>query len=183
MQILFFIVTRACSVTPILSSFLKYKGIQPSMLRKGNSPDNGIMGSFWIILKSEIFYSYEKTFQSLEQSEQVIKDYIDYHNNKSIKIKVKLKGRSAVQHRTTSFYLNKFSNFLGSKHRFRFLVLFENIDESIWRVLIGTPTILVFIVNSFSVETQLVKESANDHYSSSKEYFSDSDITITFLCS
>ena len=148
------------------------------MLRKGNSPDNGIMESFWIILKSEIFYSYEKTFQSLEQSEQAIKDYIDDHNNKSIK--VKLKGRSAVQYSTTSFYLNKFSNYLGSKHRFRFLVLFENIDESIWRVLIGTPTILVFIVNSFSVETQLVKESANDHYSSSKEDFSDSDITISF---
>ena len=59
------------------------------MLRKGNSPDNGIMESFWIILKSEIFYSYEKTFQSLEQSEQAIKDYIDDHNNKSIKVKLK----------------------------------------------------------------------------------------------
>ena len=47
--------------------FLKDKGIQPSMSRKGNSPDNGMMESFFGILKSEMFYGYEKTFQSLEQ--------------------------------------------------------------------------------------------------------------------
>ncbi|ADQ62281.1 conserved protein of unknown function [Streptococcus thermophilus] len=38
------------------------------MSRKGkNSPDNGMMESFFGILKSEIFYGYEKTFHSLEQ--------------------------------------------------------------------------------------------------------------------
>ena len=37
------------------------------MSRKGNSPDNGMMESFFDILKSEIFYGYEKTFHSLEQ--------------------------------------------------------------------------------------------------------------------
>ena len=35
--------------------FLKDKGIQPSMSRKGNSPDNGMMESFFGILKSEMF--------------------------------------------------------------------------------------------------------------------------------
>ena len=81
--------------------FLKNKGIQPSMSRQGNSPDNGMMESFFGILKSEMFYGYENTFQSLEHLEQAIVDYIDYYNNK--RIKVKLKGLSPVQYRTKSF--------------------------------------------------------------------------------
>ena len=80
---------------------LEGKGIQPSMSRKGNSPDNGMMESFFGILKSEMFYGYEKTFHSLEQLEQAIVDYIDYYNNK--RIKIKLKGLSPVQYRTKSF--------------------------------------------------------------------------------
>ena len=78
--------------------FLEDKGIQPSMSRKGNSPDNGMMESFFGILKSEMFYGYEKTFHSLEQLEQAIVDYIDYYNNKRIKVKL-----SPVQYRTKSF--------------------------------------------------------------------------------
>ena len=81
--------------------FLESKGIQASMSRKGNSQDNGMMESFFGILKSEIFYGYEKSFQSLKQLEQAIVDYINYYNNK--RIKVKLKGLSPVQYRTKSF--------------------------------------------------------------------------------
>ena len=81
--------------------FLESKGIQPSMSRKGNSPDNGMMESFFGILKSEMFYGHEKNFKSLNQLEQAIIDYIDYYNNK--RIKVKLKGLSPVQYRTKSF--------------------------------------------------------------------------------
>ncbi|VJO75054.1 IS3-Spn1, transposase [Streptococcus pneumoniae] len=81
--------------------FLESKGTQASMLRKGNSQDNGMMESFFGILKSEMFYGYEKTFKSLNQLEQAIIDYIDYYNNK--RIKVKLKGLSPVQYRTKSF--------------------------------------------------------------------------------
>ncbi|VOJ83407.1 IS3-Spn1, transposase [Streptococcus pneumoniae] len=81
--------------------FLESKGIQASMSRKGNSPDNGMMESFFGILKSEMFYGYEKSFQSFKQLEQAIIDYIDYYNNK--RIKVKLKGLSPVQYRTKSF--------------------------------------------------------------------------------
>ncbi len=81
--------------------FLEDKGIKQSMSRKGNSPDNGMMESFFDILKSEMFYGYEKMFHSLEQLEQAIVDYIDYYNNK--RIKVKLKGLSPVQYRTKSF--------------------------------------------------------------------------------
>ena len=74
--------------------FLEDKGIQPSMSRKGNSPDNGMMESFFGILKSEMFYGYEKTFHSLEQLEQAIVDYINYYNNKRIKVKLKRKRQS-----------------------------------------------------------------------------------------
>ena len=81
--------------------FLEGKGIQASMSRKGNSSENGMMESFFGILKSEMFYGYEKSFQSLKQLEQAIVDYIDYYNNK--RIKVKLKGLSPVQYRTKSF--------------------------------------------------------------------------------
>ena len=72
------------------------------MSRKGkNSPDYGMVESCFGILKSEMFYGYEKTFHSLEQLEQAIVDYIDYYNNKLIK--VKLKGLISVQYRTKSF--------------------------------------------------------------------------------
>ena len=57
--------------------------------------------AFFCILKSEMFYGYEKTFKSLEQLEQAIVDYFDYYNNK--RIGAKLKGLNPVQYRTKSF--------------------------------------------------------------------------------
>lgn len=81
--------------------FLEAKGIRPSMSRKGNSPDNGMMGSFFGILKSEMFYGLEKSYKSLNELEQAITNYIDYYNNK--RIKTKLKGLSPVRYRTKSF--------------------------------------------------------------------------------
>ena len=47
-----------------------------------------------------MFYGYEKTFKSIEHLEQAIVDYINYDNNK--RIKIKLKGLSPVQYRTKS---------------------------------------------------------------------------------
>ena len=82
-------------------NFLNQKGIRPSMSRKRNNPDNGMMASFFGILKPEMFYGYEKTFQSLDELKQAIINYIDYYNNK--RIKVKLKGLSPGQYRTKSF--------------------------------------------------------------------------------
>ena len=75
--------------------------LQSSMSCKYNSPDNGMMESFFGILKSEMFYGYEKTFKSIEQLEQASVDCIDCYNNK--RVKVKLKGLSPVQYRTKSF--------------------------------------------------------------------------------
>ena len=48
-----------------------------------------------------MFYGYDKKFKSINELEEAIIDYIDYYNNK--RIKVKLKGLSPVQYRTKSF--------------------------------------------------------------------------------
>ena len=60
-----------------------------------------MMESFFGILKSEMFYGLETYYQSLDELEEAIIDYIYYYNNK--RIKVKLKGLSPVQYRTKSF--------------------------------------------------------------------------------
>ena len=77
--------------------FLESKDIKPSMSRKGNSADNGMMESFFGILKSEMFYGFEKEFKSLDELEKAIINYIDYYNNK--RIKIKLDGLSPVNYR------------------------------------------------------------------------------------
>jgi len=77
-----------------LKQFLEAKRIQPSMSRIGSSPDNAMMEFFFDILKSEMFYGYDKTSKSLNQLEQAIVDYIDYYNNKRIKVKLKQKRQS-----------------------------------------------------------------------------------------
>jgi putative transposase len=78
---------------------LKEKGIQQSMSRKGNCYDNSVMENFFGILKSEFYYN--RRFSSIEQFSKELSEYIDYYNNR--RIKVKLKGLSPVQFRTQSF--------------------------------------------------------------------------------
>ena len=75
--------------------------MKPIMSRKGNSLDNGMIELFFAILKFEKFYRFEKDFSSIEELKQAILDYIDYYNNK--RIKIKLKGLNPVQYRTQSF--------------------------------------------------------------------------------
>ena len=106
--------------------FLESKGIQASMSRKGNSPDNGMMESFFGILKSEMFYGYEKSFQSLKQLEQAIVDYIDYYNNK--RIKVKLKGLSPVQYRLGSVQSDAM-RFLNLRFLPQSLLVFNTVNK------------------------------------------------------
>lgn len=43
---------------------------------EGNSLDNGIMDSFFGALKSEMFYSYEKNYQSRDELEKAVINYI-----------------------------------------------------------------------------------------------------------
>lgn len=76
---------------------LKDNKIKQSMSRKGNSMDNGMMESFFGILKSEMFYAEEHTFKNLHELEIAISEYIEYYNVK--RIKTKLKGLSPVSYR------------------------------------------------------------------------------------
>lgn len=77
---------------------LKQHGLTQSMSRKGNCLDNAVMESFFGILKSECFYG--EKFNSVDELEQTVKEYIHYYNHE--RIKVKLKGLSPVQYRTQS---------------------------------------------------------------------------------
>lgn len=77
-------------------SLLKNKGIRQSMSRKGNCLDNSLAENFFGLLKSELFYT--KEYQTIEELEKDIIEYIEYYNNR--RIKSKLKGMSPVQYRT-----------------------------------------------------------------------------------
>jgi len=78
---------------------LREKGIQQSMSRRGNCYDNSVMENFFGLLKSEFYYN--RKFSSIENFEKELSQYIDYYNNR--RIKVKLKGLSPIQFRTQSF--------------------------------------------------------------------------------
>ena len=74
---------------------LKRKGIRQSMSRKGNCLDNAVMENFFGLLKSELLYL--QKFESLDHFIQELLDYLDYYNNR--RIKVKLKGLPPAIHR------------------------------------------------------------------------------------
>ena len=77
---------------------LAERGIQQSMSRKGNCYDNAVIESFFGVLKSEFFNN--STFQTDEEFQQDLIEYLNYYNND--RIKVKLKGLSPVVYRTQS---------------------------------------------------------------------------------
>ena len=79
---------------------LSSRGIKQSMSRKGNCLDNACAENFFSILKSELFYPKEKEYESIEELEKDIIEYIDYYNNS--RIKSKLKGMSPVNYRKHS---------------------------------------------------------------------------------
>lgn len=68
-----------------------------------------MMENFFGIMKFEL--SYAEKFESPKAFIKALVEYIDYHNNK--KIKSRLKGKSPVQYRTLAFYWIMFnpSNF------------------------------------------------------------------------
>ena len=74
---------------------LKAKGITQSMSRKATCLDNAVVENFFGLLKTELFYLEE--FDSVDQFEKAIVEYIDYYNNR--RIKLKLNGLSPVQYR------------------------------------------------------------------------------------
>jgi Transposase and inactivated derivatives len=77
---------------------LQQKGIKQSMSRKGNCLDNAVIENFFGLLKSELLYLQE--FRSIQHFKQELEEYIDYYNNR--RIKLKLNGLSPIQYRTQS---------------------------------------------------------------------------------
>uniref|UniRef100_UPI003F68D76B IS3 family transposase n=1 Tax=Streptococcus pluranimalium TaxID=82348 RepID=UPI003F68D76B len=55
------------------------------MSHKGNSPDHGMMESFFGILNSEWFYGLETSYQSLNELEEAIIDDIYYYTTNQLK--------------------------------------------------------------------------------------------------
>jgi len=80
---------------------LKSKGVRQSMSRKGNCLDNAVMENFFGLLKSELLYL--QNFDSMEHFKAELINYMDYYNNK--RIKVKLKGLSPAIHRQQALAL------------------------------------------------------------------------------
>jgi transposase InsO family protein len=74
---------------------LAAKGIRQSMSRKGNCLDNAVMENFFGLLKTELLYLQD--FESMEHFEQELINYLDYYNNR--RIKIKLKGLPPALHR------------------------------------------------------------------------------------
>jgi Transposase and inactivated derivatives len=74
---------------------LMEKGITQSMSRRGNCLDNAVMENFFGHLKAELLYL--QKFDSLEQFKMELVEYLDYYNNR--RIKVKLKGIPPALHR------------------------------------------------------------------------------------
>lgn len=68
---------------------LKEHGIIQSMSRKGNCYDNCIMETFFGRMKNEMYYGYEKSYNSFEDFAEAVRDYINYYNNERIQQKTK----------------------------------------------------------------------------------------------
>ena len=77
---------------------LKRNGIIQSMSRKGNCLDNAMMENFFGIMKTELLYLRE--FKDMDHFKQELKKYIHYYHTD--RIKLRLKGKSSVLHRTLS---------------------------------------------------------------------------------
>ena len=74
---------------------LKAKSVTQSMSRRGNCLDNAAMESFFGTLKSEYFHL--NKFDTVDELELGIDDYIRYYNQD--RIKLKLQGLSPVEYR------------------------------------------------------------------------------------
>lgn len=74
---------------------LQEKGIVQSMSRKGNCLDNAMAENFFGRMKTELLYT--QKFKSSKAFIKALEEYIDYYNNR--RIKLKLNGMSPVQYR------------------------------------------------------------------------------------
>lgn len=82
--------------SPKYQNMLSQKGIRQSMSRKGNCLDNAMMENFFGLMKNELLYV--NNFHSIDEFETELRKYIDWYNNK--RIKLRLNGMSPVTYRT-----------------------------------------------------------------------------------
>ena len=82
---------------PLYQRALSERGVTLSMSRKGNCYDNAPAESFFGALKAEFFHP--QRFDSVEQLEEGLAEYIAYYNQD--RIKFKLDGMSPVEYRLT----------------------------------------------------------------------------------
>lgn len=80
--------------------WLKDKGIQQSFSRKGNCMDNSLMENFFGLMKNEMFYGEEATFETLDDLKAAMEEYIRYYNEE--RISLKRKGLTPLQYRHQS---------------------------------------------------------------------------------
>ena len=74
-------------------------GMIQSMSRVDKCIDNGPMEAFWGTLKSEMFYGIK--FDSLDNLQSKIEEYIYYYNNE--RLQSKLKGMTPIEYRNHSY--------------------------------------------------------------------------------
>ena len=74
---------------------LKRERIYQSVSPKGTCHDNSVIENFFGLLKQEIYYGH--TYHSFQESEQAIRRYIEYYNNR--RIKERLGWLSSVEYR------------------------------------------------------------------------------------
>jgi len=79
---------------------LREHSIIQSMSRKGNCYDNSIMETFLGRMKNEMYYGYEKEFDTFESFSKAVEEYIYYYNN--YRIQAKTKWMPPVKYRETS---------------------------------------------------------------------------------
>lgn len=84
---------------PAYRRLLAEQGVIQSMSRKGNCLNNAAMESFFGTFKAEFFHL--NRFESIEQLQAGIRQYIHYYNHE--RIKLKLKSLSPVQYRAQAF--------------------------------------------------------------------------------
>lgn len=92
------------------------------MSRKGNCLDNSMMENFFRIMKSELLYA--EKFESPEDFTKALEGYIDYYNNKRIKVPVKRKESSTIPNSFYNWIVFNQSKFLGSLHQSDTLFIF-----------------------------------------------------------
>ena len=95
----------------LYQNLLKTKGITQSMSRKATCLDNAVAENFFGLLKTELFYL--EKFSSIDQLEKAIVEYIDYYNNR--RIKLKLNGLSPVQYRIQTVRTGGFFTWIDGK--------------------------------------------------------------------